>query len=168
MSPAESSTAVRVVSAVSPAELAAVRGLFVEYQQELGLDLGFQGFDEELRSLPGAYAPPSGRLLLAERGGQAAGCVGLRALDGGRCEMKRLYVRAEFQGTGLGRQLARAAIDAARDIGYRAMYLDTLPSMRAAQSLYRSLGFEDVPPYRFNPVAGVRYLALDLRRAAAR
>jgi ribosomal protein S18 acetylase RimI-like enzyme len=146
-------------------DLAAVRDLFVEYQAWLGVDLCFQSFSEELRTLPGAYSPPRGRLLVAERveaPGEVAGCVALRELDRQRCEMKRLFVRPEHQGAGIGRRLVDRLVAEATAIGYHSMVLDTLPQMQSAQKLYRSLGFRDGEAYYHNPTPGVRYLALDL------
>ncbi len=151
-------------AAESGADLGAARELFREYQRRLDLDLGFQGFAEELANLPGAYAPPRGRLLLATQAedGAVLGCVALRPWGERDGEMKRLYVRPQAHGLGLGRKLAEAVIAEARAIGYRRLLLDTLPSMSAAQRLYESLGFVDIPPYRENPVAGTRFLALAL------
>lgn len=136
------------------ANLDAVRELFVEYAKSLDVSLCFQRFDEELATLPGAYAPPQGGLWLAKQGGQAAGCVAVRPLGGQRCEMKRLYVRVEFQGTGLGRRLAECAINFARSCDYRSMVLDTLPDMDAARALYRKLGFTPCAPYYDNRCIG--------------
>ena len=148
--------------AISPEHIAEVRRLFAEYAAELRVDLCFQRFDEELASLPGRYAPPAGRLLLTRMGGQAAGCVALRSLENGVCEMKRLFVRPAFRRLGLGRILATASIREARRIGYRVMRLDTLESLTAALVLYESLGFRRVAPYYDNPLSGVVYLELAL------
>jgi ribosomal protein S18 acetylase RimI-like enzyme len=148
--------------------LPAVRRLFQEYAGSIGLDLGFQDFERELRDLPGEYAPPRGRLLLARAAGEAVGCVGVRPLDGEICEMKRLYVRPGERGTGAGRALAEAAIAAGRDLGYARMRLDTLPSMEEARALYCALGFREIEPYRFNPIPGTAYMELMFARERPR
>ncbi len=154
-----------IVQAESDADIREARALFLEYAGTLDFNLCFQGFDEELARLPGCYAPPSGRLLLALVEGVVAGCIGLRDLGGGACEMKRLYVRPAYRSLRLGRLLAETAIAHARAVGYARMRLDTLPSMGAARSLYDDLGFTDVPPYYHNPVEGAEYKELDLRNA---
>jgi ribosomal protein S18 acetylase RimI-like enzyme len=151
-----------VVEAHAGERLAQVRALFEEYARALDFDLCFQGFDRELAELPGSYAPPRGALLLALCDGRSAGCVAMRPIDADACEMKRLYVRPGFRGVALGRRLAEAAIDRARACGYRAMRLDTVPSMREAIRLYRALGFRPIAPYRINPVEGALFFELDL------
>jgi putative acetyltransferase len=147
----------RIVVATTPELIAMAAALFREYASSLGINLSFQHFEEELASLPGDYAPPRGRLLLANDG-----CVALRPLSDDVCEMKRLYVRPAARGTGLGHALVERVIAEARDIGYRAMRLDTLPSMTAAAVMYRQFGFREIAPYRFNPVKGTRYFELEL------
>ena len=157
----------RILQVSTSAHLEVTRQLFQEYAQSLGFSLCFQNFDQEIASLPGDYAPPSGRLLLAEVDGEAAGCVALHALAApdqeNLCEMKRLYLRPAFRGLGLGRRLAEQAIAEARAIGYRRMRLDTIPSVMAdAVALYRRLGFREIPPYRLNPIEGALYMELEL------
>jgi ribosomal protein S18 acetylase RimI-like enzyme len=143
-----------------------VRMLFAEYAQTLGVDLCFQAFDQELAQLPGAYAPPRGALALALLNGSVAGCCALRPLDtsdyANACEMKRLYVRPGFRGTGVGRLLAESIVEQGRMLGYDCILLDTLSDMEAARALYEDLGFEEIPPYYFNPIAGAHYLKADL------
>ena len=143
--------------AVFPAGIDEVLQLFREYAAELPFDLSFQGFEEELATLPGAYAPPRGCILLARGGRGAAGCVGLRPLGDDVCEMKRLYVRPKLRRRRLGRRLVLAVLGEARDIGYRRMRLDTVPSMARAIALYRALGFHEIAPYTHSPVAGALF-----------
>src|SRR6266478_8018462 len=145
--------------AASPAQIAQARELFVEYAESLGFSLCFQNFDKELAGLPGDYAPPEGRLLLVEHEGQLAGCVALHKSEPGICEMKRLYLRLQFRGSGLGRALADRIIAEARQIGYERMRLDTVePVMKDAVAMYRKLGFKEVAPYRANPIGGAMYM----------
>jgi ribosomal protein S18 acetylase RimI-like enzyme len=149
----------------SSTDLDAVRELFLEYQAGLGIDLGFQSFNQEVHGLPGAYAPPTGGLLLARQDGRAVGCIALRGLSPARGEMKRLFVRPEARGLGLGRRLVTRLIDAARSAGYSELVLDTLPAMAEAQALYLAFGFRDIPPYRPNPIPEARFLGLSLASA---
>ena len=151
--------------ASSSDDLTRARELFQEYAGSLPFDLSFQDFQRELAGLPGAYAPPAGEILLALEGGEAAGCVALRALGPGVCEMKRLYVRGAHRGSGLGRRLVEAILHAARERGYRRMRLDTVPGMEAAIALYRACGFREIDPYRPNPIPGAMYMEADLERA---
>jgi ribosomal protein S18 acetylase RimI-like enzyme len=152
-----------VRQAESPEQVAAIRELFLEYAQSLGFSLCFQSFDKELAGLPGEYAPPEGRLLLATYEGAPAGCVALHKLDHGICEMKRLYVRPLFRGKGLGRGLAERVIADARGIGYTRLRLDTVePMMQTAVAMYRQLGFREIASYRENPIAGALYMELNL------
>lgn len=150
-----------LIQAVSPEHIEQAHKLFLEYADSLGFSLSFQGFDEELKNLPGAYAPPRGRLLLAHNEGQTAGCVALRQRDHQVCEMKRLYVRPACRGKGVGRILVDRVIAEARTIGYERMRLDTIESsMQDAIALYRRRGFREIAPYRSNPIAGALYLEL--------
>jgi ribosomal protein S18 acetylase RimI-like enzyme len=161
--PAAPQKKIAVLPVTTEVEIKATRELFVEYGQSLGFSLCFQSFDQEYASLPGKYAPPRGRLLLAEVDGQAAGCVALRPLETGVCEMKRLYVRPAFRGLGLGRRLAETVIAEAKLIGYQAMRLDTVEDkMQSAVALYRALGFHQISPYTVNPEASVLFMQLDL------
>ena len=151
------------IQAESAEQVAEARRLFLEYQDWLGLSLCFQNFDKELRELPGAYSPPDGRLFLALDGEEVAGCVALRKIGERVCEMKRLYVRPEARGRGLGRALALKVIEEARALGYERMRLDTLPSrMDQAIKMYRSLGFREIGPYYHNPVEGALFMELML------
>ena len=152
-----------LAQAETPVQIAQSRELFLEYAQSLGFSLCFQNFDKELAGLPGDYAPPDGRLLLAEYEGQLAGCVALHKLEPGICEMKRLYLRPQFRGKGLGRGLADHIIAEARQIGYQRMRLDTVePVMKDAVAMYRRIGFKEIAPYCPNPIAGALYMDLSL------
>jgi ribosomal protein S18 acetylase RimI-like enzyme len=160
---ANPATGIVIRQAQTSAEIAQIRGLFLEYAQSLGFSLCFQNFDKELESLPGDYVPPNGRLLLAEFDRELAGCGALRRLDEEACEMKRLYVRPKFRGKGLGRALAEKLISEARAIGYRRMRLDTVePVMKTAVAMYREMGFREIEPYCQNPIAGALYMELAL------
>jgi putative acetyltransferase len=139
-------------------DLQEIRGLFTEYAGSLGVDLSFQGFAAELEGLPGKYAPPEGALLIAERDGEPCGCIALRRIDGGICEMKRLYVRPACRQLGIGRELVSRLLEEARAKGYTSMRLDTLPSMRSAIAMYRSFGFSEIAPYVYNPVEGALFM----------
>jgi ribosomal protein S18 acetylase RimI-like enzyme len=145
-------------SASTDADFAQARALFEEYAAGLAIDLCFQGFSQELDTLAAMYGPARGVLLLAEIEGMAAGCAAVRRLDDVTCELKRVYVRPEFRGTGLGRRLTETAIRAASEMGYKSIRLDTLPQMAAAQRLYEDLGFRDIPAYYGKPMAGQRFM----------
>lgn len=147
-----------IVPAMSADQIATARRLFREYEASLGIDLSFQGFAREVAELPGAYAPPAGRLLLATEAFEPTGCVALRPLGRELCEMKRLYVRPAARGTRVGRLLAESVIREAGLIGYARMRLDTLPFMKEATALYRALGFVEIAPYYANPVAGSLFM----------
>ena len=168
----DTATEVRLVEPATPEHWDRVRDIFREYADGLGVDLAFQDFDGELAALPGEYAPPTGALLLALVGDVVAGCAAMRPIDdvdyANACEMKRLYVRPGFRGCGVGRLLAQALLDRATQAGYSNMLLDTLDDMEAARDLYDSLGFEEIPPYYFNPVPGAHYLRAALNEAASR
>ena len=153
---------VEIIPAHVPPYLDVVRALFLEYAQSLDFSLCFQAFDDELAQLPGEYAPPDGCLLLARIAADPLGCVALRPIDSSTCEMKRLYLRPAARGQGVGRALAVAVIAEARRIGYAAMRLDTVPSMKTAIALYQSLGFVEIPPYRHNPLPGAVFMELTL------
>lgn len=157
---------VTLALASSAEDLAIVRALLTEYAEALGLDLFFQDFDTELATLPGAYAPPRGGLLLALVDDMVAGCCALQPLDAvdysNAAEIKRLYVRKAFRGFGLGRQLTEGILDVARQAGYACVLLDTLDNMESARALYTDLGFEEIPPYYHNPIAGSHYLKVDI------
>ena len=157
---------IELVAPDTPELLDATRAIMREYADSLGIDLCFQDFENELARLPGDYASPGGHLLLAMVDGAVAGCGAIRGLPdadyANACEMKRLFVRPAFRRFGLGRALALALLDAATQAGYSAMLLDTLDDMEAARELYTSLGFEDIPPYYFNPIPGAHYLKADL------
>jgi len=155
--------ALLLVQAETSNQIAQARELFLEYAKSLGFSLCFQDFDKELAGLPGDYAPPDGRLLLAEYERQLAGCVALHKLEADICEMKRLYLRPQFRGRGLGRLLVDRIMAEARQIGYRRMRLDTIePVMKDAVAMYRKLGFKEIAPYCANPIAGALYMELQL------
>jgi ribosomal protein S18 acetylase RimI-like enzyme len=159
--------ALKIVQAETREQIEAVRDLFLEYAKSLNFSLCFQSFDQELASLPGDYAPPSGRLLLADFDGQHAGCVALHQLADGICEMKRLYVRPQFRGHNIGRRLAEVVIAEGRTAGYERMRLDTVaPVMQRAVQLYRELGFYEISAYRPNPQQGTLYMELVLAGAS--
>ena len=153
---------IQIAEAHAGENLREVRNLFEEYAASLGISLDFQNFDEELANLPGSYVPPEGCLLLALWQGQAAGCVALRKICDGICEMKRLYTRKPFRSLKIGRALAEAVIKKAREIGYARMRLDTLLSMEKARALYAALGFIEIEPYRYNPIEGAAFMELTL------
>ena len=153
----------RIVQANSDEDIRDARTLFEEYAAGLGISLCFQNFDRELANLPGDYAPPSGRLLLAKEDAELVGCIALRKLGPEVCEMKRLFVRPAYRAHGLGRVLVESIIDEARKLGYTRMRLDTLPGrMDKAIALYRAIGFHEIPPYYENPVEGATFMELDL------
>ena len=163
MSSDNEQTLTRIIQAQSRDHYQGVRKLFQQYADYLGLDLEFQGFSQELASLPGDYAPPQGCILMAVRAQEFVGCVALRPLDNRICEMKRLFVLPGDRGRNIGRDLARGIIDEARTRGYARMRLDTIESMTEAKQLYRSMGFRPIKPYRYNPLDNPTYLELDLR-----
>ena len=153
----------QIFQATTDEHISAARALFEEYEAGLGISLCFQNFDQELKNLPGDYAPPDGRLLLAVENDELAGCIALRKLRDGVCEMKRLFVRPAHRATGLGRFLAESIIDEARKLGYTRMRLDTIPGkMDKAIALYQRMGFVEIDPYYKNPVAGAKFMELKL------
>lgn len=153
---------ISISTADTPERLRDAKLLFLEYERYLGVDLSFQGFDREVQGLPGEYGPPDGAILIAYIGNEAGGCVALRRLEKAICEMKRLYVRPQQRGLGLGRSLAVAVMDRARALGFRRMRLDTLSTLSEAMRLYESLGFRRIDPYYDNPLPDVVYWELDL------
>lgn len=154
----------RIVHGCKKDQIQHIRELFTEYAASLDFDLSFQNYEKEYAELPGEYTPPNGRLLLAIYGTEIAGCVALRSITEDICEMKRLYVRPNLRGKGIGRSLAMAIIEAARKIGYSSMRLDTVPSMKGAVSLYQALGFKNIKPYRYNPIGGAQFMQLSLKK----
>ena len=155
---------IEIIEAKTNELISETKELFQEYASTLGFDLDFQDFKKEMEGFPDHYSTPDGCLYLACYGKQRIGCVGLRYFEKGICEIKRLYIRPEFRGMKAGRMLAEAAIKAARDIGYEYIRLDTLQSMESANSMYKSLGFYDIEPYRHNPIDGAMYMELDLQK----
>jgi ribosomal protein S18 acetylase RimI-like enzyme len=141
-------------------DVSLVRDLFLEYAGFIGVDLGFQDFQREIATLPGDYDP----ILVAHWNSEPAGCVAMHSIERSLCEMKRLYVRPSFRGHAIGRALAERIVAEARSRGYECMRLDTLPTMTEAIPLYQSLGFVEIPPYRYNPIAGTKFMELDLHR----
>ncbi len=166
MSTPQQATVLSLTPAQTPEQLLAIRYLFQDYQADLGIDLCFQGFEQEMNGLPGAYVDPAGALLLATVNEQPAGCCAFRPLINSdhlnACEMKRLFVRSDFRGLGLGRRLVDAIIELAQRAGYTTMLLDTLSEMESARALYQEVGFVETEPYYHNPIPGAHYLKLDL------
>lgn len=154
---------IKIISAIAPEQIETIRTLFTEYQRWLNFSLCFQGFDQELAQLPGKYAAPGGRLYIADYHNKTAGCIALRPMkDDGVCEMKRLFVREEFRGQGIGKILAEKILEDAKEIGYHTMRLDTLQRMETARALYKKLGFVTIPAYYNNPMEEVVYMELKL------
>lgn len=154
---------INILQAETPQQIEDARILFREYEKWFGLNLCFQNFDEEVANLPGNYIKPSGRLLLASVDGKIAGCIALRAIEADVCEMKRLFVRPNFQGAGVGKNLIEKLIEEARFIGYRKMRLDTFPpKMQKAVEIYKSYGFREIPPYYYNPYGEALFMEMDL------
>jgi ribosomal protein S18 acetylase RimI-like enzyme len=156
----------KIIHVRTAAQINEIRKLFREYEKFLCIDLSFENFEEEIAELPGKYAPPDGTIILAMDGKQAVGCVALRKIEDGVCEMKRLFVRENHRGIGLGRKLAVSIINEAKEIGYSYMRLDTLETLKDAIRLYNSLGFRNIEPYYHNPLPGVIYLELDLKNSS--
>ncbi|RLB22545.1 MAG: GNAT family N-acetyltransferase [Deltaproteobacteria bacterium] len=152
----------KIIRAETAEHIEGIRRLFREYERFLGVDLCFQAFEEELAGLPGKYAPPDGALLVAMEGQELAGCVALRRLEQGVCEMKRLFVKEQYRGKGIGRALAKGIIEEAARLGYSLMRLDTLDWLKEAMRLYESLGFRKTEPYYTNPLPGVVYWELEI------
>lgn len=153
---------IQIIEKYDEQNITEIKDIFIEYRKDLGLDLEFQDFQEELKELPGEYSSPEGAILLAEDNDKTVGCVALRKIDDKTCEMKRLYVKPEYRGQGLGRKLALSIINKARTKGYEKMKLDTLTTLKEANELYRSLGFEECEPYRYNPLEDALYMELEL------
>jgi len=153
---------IQIINAQEQVQYQEVRELFMQYADSLEFDLEFQGFSQELASLPGHYAPPDGCILLAEESGRFVGCVALRPLEDKICEMKRLYVKPDYRGRGLGRMLACSIIDRAREIGYAKMRLDTIATMQEARTLYYSLEFQNIKAYRYSPLDKPSFMELEL------
>ena len=154
---------IEIVEANTKILITKVKELFLEYSESLGFDLSFQNFDAELDNFPVQYSPPTGSLFLALSQNLPIGCVGVRYFEDDICEMKRLFVKPNFRGKRVGRLLAEAAVKAGKNLGYERMRLDTLPTMEKANHLYRSLGFIEIEPYRYNPIEGAKYLELNLK-----
>ncbi|MDR3215923.1 MAG: GNAT family N-acetyltransferase [Clostridiaceae bacterium] len=163
MNPNENDSHIIIRQVFSGADIAEVRRLLADYNAELGCDLSFQSFQSETENLSAAYAPPAGRLFVAEYGDEIAGCAALRPFGNGKCEMKRMYIAPHLRGKGIGKLLAQEIISAAKEIGYKAILLDTIPQLKAAVSMYKSMGFQEISPYRENPLTGARFFRLDLR-----
>lgn len=155
---------IEIVNATSPEQIATAGKLFFEYAASIKVSLCFENLDKEVAGLPGLYASPHGRLLLAMSGSRVAGCIALKKVDDDVCEMKRLFVRQELRGQGIGKKLTRAIWEEALALGYKRMRLDTLPSMKEAIAMYRSLGFQPIPPYRELPVPGALFMEVELNR----
>ena len=153
---------VKILTPDSDELVSKTKALFEEYASSLGFDLSFQNFEEEMATFPQQYSPPKGGLCIAQCRNEIVGCVGIRDLSTDKCEMKRMYVKPKHRGKGLGRALANSIINKARNLGYTKMRLDTIPSMKAACSLYESLGFKEIESYSFNPIEGAKFMELEL------